>query len=337
MALFGRGTHDGTENDDAARGEERDARDHAADHAADPAAAPVRRDERLAEGLGLWAERKDRRTLAEVLRRALTGQLLLDISDSEIADPSSGLQRGDRIAIAAQTDNAGRQLLMAFTENEELTRYRGRPGISLVQPAAAVLAQAARDFEGIAIDPRAEHACIVYAEEILQHFADDPEALVRATAATTTAATTTAATATAATAATATATPTANTNAPTAERSPSDPGSGLFESLVDAPLFVPVIPERDASGAETGAARVMSAQDDQGRSFAVAGTSPAELWAWRAEAEAHRVALAQLADLVQGNGLAGLQLNPGGPGVFVPAEELRPFVSTAGAGAGTGA
>ncbi len=330
MALFGRGTHDGTENDDAARGEERDAREHAADPAADPAAAPVRRDERLAEGLGLWAARKDRRTLAEVLRRALTGQLLLDISDSEIADPSSGLQRGDRIAIAAQTDNAGKQLLMAFTENEELTRYRGRPGISLVQPAAAVLAQAARDFEGIAIDPRAEHACIVYAEEILQHFADDPEALVRGTAATTIAATTTAATTTAATA-TATATPTATTNAPTAERSPSDPGSGLLESLVDAPLFVPVIPERDASGAEPGAARVMSTQDDLGRSFAVAGTSPAELWAWHTEAEAHRVALAQLADMVRRNGLAGLQLNPGGPGVFVPAEELRPFASTAGA------
>lgn len=290
----------------------------AADPAADPAAAPVRRDERLAEGIGLWAARKDRRTLAEVLRRALTGQLLLDISDSEIADPSSGLQRGDRIAIAAQTDNAGKQLLMAFTENEELTRYRGRPGISLVQPAAAVLAQAARDFEGIAIDPRAEHACIVYAEEILQHFADDPEALVRGTAATTTAAT-------------ATATPTATTNAPTAERSPSDPGSGLLESLVDAPLFVPVIPERDASGAEPGAARVMSAQDDQGRSFAVAGTSPAELWAWHTEAEAHRVALAQLADLVRRNGLAGLQLNPGGPGVFVPAQELRPFASMTGA------
>lgn len=250
------------------------------------------RNERLAEGLAMWGRQKDRRTLSEVLRRAVIGQLLLDITDSEFADPAAGFQAGDRMAIASQTDNAGKRLLLAFTDSREITLYRGRPGISLVQPAAAVLAQAARDFEGVAIDPRSENACIVYADEIRQNLADDPEAVGRLAEV-------------------------------IVER--SLPFPAFLAELARTPVFVPFTAERDEAGKETGAALVMSLTGPDGSSYAVAGTSPAELWAWAPEAGAQRTSLARVAGSVLRNGLPGAYVNPAGPPVFVPAEALRPF------------
>ena len=42
-----------------------------------------------------------RLTFGQVLRRAMTGGLLLDISGSQFADPDAGFQAGDRLAIAS--------------------------------------------------------------------------------------------------------------------------------------------------------------------------------------------------------------------------------------------
>lgn len=138
---------------------------------------PGVRNDRLRDALATWAGHKDGRTFADVLRRAVTGELLLDITDSTLADPGSGLRPGDTLAISSVVDDVGRSLLTAFTVQDELDRMRGVVGTSLVQPAAAVLAQALRDHEGIAIDGRSDGMFIAYAEEIRQHLTPEPEAV----------------------------------------------------------------------------------------------------------------------------------------------------------------
>lgn len=142
------------------------------------------RHDRVREALGTWAERKDAQTFADVLRRAVSGQLLLDVTDSWLADPARGLQPGDTLTIASVRDNAGADLLVAFTGHDELQRMRQAPGRSLVQPAAAVLAQAARDHQGIVVDGRSPGAFIAYAAEIRQHLTEDPDAVAALTEAT---------------------------------------------------------------------------------------------------------------------------------------------------------
>ncbi|WP_168217023.1 SseB family protein [Cellulomonas sp. Y8] len=259
--------------------------------AAPPAAEPgsgVRHD-RVREALGTWAERKDARTFADVLRRAVSGELLLDVTDSRLADPARGFQQGDTLAIASTRDNAGADLLVAFTGHDELQRMRQAAGRSLVQPAAAVLAQAVRDHQGIVIDGRAPGAFIAYAAEIRQHLTEEPEAVARLTEATTTR---------------------------------SLPFAQYVEALAAGPLFVPV-----AAGAEDGSdgsdgPAGPAATGPDGGAYTVVGTSPAEVWAWRPGGEVRRVGLGEVAAATLAAARAGIVVNPAGPPVVVPAAAL---------------
>jgi hypothetical protein len=253
--------------------------------AAPPAGEPgpgVRHD-RVREALGTWAERKDAQTFADVLRRAVAGELLLDVTDSRLADPGRGFQQGDTLAIASIRDNAGADLLVAFTGHDELQRMREAAGQSLVQPAAAVLAHAVRDHQGIVIDGRAPGAFIAYAAEIRQHLTEEPEAVARLTEATTTR---------------------------------SLPFAQYVEALAAGPLFVPVATDPDDG--EAGPA----ATGPDGGAYTVVGTSPAEVWAWLPGGEVRRVALAELAAATLAAGRAGIVVNPAGPPVVVPAAAL---------------
>ncbi len=257
--------------------------------AAPPAGEPgpgVRHD-RVREALGTWAERKDARTFADVLRRAVSGELLLDVTDSRLADPGRGFQQGDTLAIASIRDNAGADLLVAFTGHDELQRMREAAGRSLVQPAAAVLAQAVRDHQGIVIDGRAPGAFIAYAAEIRQHLTEDPGAVAPLTEAT---------------------------------ASRSLPFDRYVAALADGPLFVPVAPDA-ADGAAAGAAGPAATGPDGG-AYTVVGTSPAEVWAWRPGGEVRRVGLAEVAAATLAAGRAGVVVNPAGPPVVVPAAAL---------------
>lgn len=258
---------------------------HSAPPAAPPAGEPgpgVRHD-RVREALGTWAERKDARTFADVLRRAASGELLLDVTDSRLADPGRGFQQGDTLAIASIRDNAGADLLVAFTGHDELQRMRQAAGRSLVQPAAAVLAQAVRDHQGIVIDGRAPGAFIAYAAEVRQHLTEEPEAVARLTEATTTR---------------------------------SLPFAQYVEALAAGPLFVPV-----ASDPGDGPAGPAATGPDGG-AYTVVGTSPAELWAWQPGGEVRRADLGDVAAATLGAGRAGVVVNPAGPPVVVPAEAL---------------
>lgn len=230
---------------------------------------------------------------ADVMRRAVVGQLLLDITESTIADPNAAFQPGDVIAVTSQRDNAGKHLLVAFTGNDELARYRGRPGRSLVQRAAAVLAQAARDYDGIVIDGRSPGIFIAYGEEIRQQLADDPETVGRLTEATATRAL---------------------------------PFPDYLDALSKAPVFIPFETRRDESGNETGVL-VPAVTGQNGNAYAVAGTAPAEIWAWRPSFGAQRTALANVARAVLEDNQAGLIVNPAGPSVTIPIDALRPFAT----------
>ncbi|MBW0256154.1 SseB family protein [Cellulomonas sp. PS-H5] len=280
MGLFSRRSRE-PEPDEPEAGAEPDPAPPAAPLAGEP--GPGVRHDRVREALGAWAERKDARTFADVLRRAVSGELLLDVTDSRLADPERGFQQGDTLAIASIRDNAGADLLVAFTGHDELQRMRQAAGRSLVQPAAAVLAQAVRDHQGIVVDGRAPGAFIVYAAEIRQHLTEEPEAVARLTEATTTR---------------------------------SLPFAQYVEALGAGPLFVPVATDPDdgpAGPAATG---------PDGGAYTVVGTSPAEVWAWRPGGAVRRAALAEIAAATLGAGRAGIVVNPAGPPVVVPAAAL---------------
>ncbi|GIG36884.1 SseB family protein [Cellulomonas pakistanensis] len=251
--------------------------------AAPPEPGPGVRNDGVREALAVWAGRKDVLTFADVLRRAVAGELLLDVTDSRLADPDRGFQQGDTLAIASVRDNAGADLLVAFTGHDELQRMRQAAGRSLVQPAAAVLAQALRDHQGIVVDGRSPGAFIAYADEIRAHLTDDPEAVAPLTDV-------------------------------TAGR--SLPFGQYLEALGDGPLFAPVDPE-----VEDGAAGPAATGPDGGAYTAV-GTSPAEVWAWRPGGEVRRVAFADVAAATRAAGRAGVVVNPARPAVVVPAGAL---------------
>jgi hypothetical protein len=63
---------------------------------------------RLQQALDAWAERKDAQTHSDALRRAMSGQLLLDISASTFADPDNPMQQGDTLAVASVRDADGK-------------------------------------------------------------------------------------------------------------------------------------------------------------------------------------------------------------------------------------
>lgn len=264
------------------RAQEPDGTDEGAD-ASPPGPGPGVRNDRVREALATWAERKDALTFADVLRRAVSGELLLDVTDSRLADPDRGFQQGDTLAIASIRDNAGADLLVAFTGHDELQRMRQDAGRSLVQPAAAVLAQALRDHQGIVVDGRSPGAFIAYAEEIRAHLTDDPETVVRLTDVTV---------------------------------ARTLPFGQYVEALADGPLFAPVDP--DVADGSAGPA----ATGPDGGAYTVVGTSPAEVWAWRPGGEVRRVAFADVAAATRAAGRAGVVVNPARPAVVVPTGAL---------------
>lgn len=252
-----------------------------------PAQAMVRND-RLLEALSTWGQRKDSQVFADVIRRAVIGDLLLDITDSKVADPAAGWQQGDVIAITSQRDNAGKNLLVAFTDNDELARYRGRPGVSLVQSAVSVMEQAMCDYEGIVINGRSQGAFIAYSEEIRQNLGDDPAAAGRLAAKTI---------------------------------AHSMSFAEYIDELARGIVYIPLEVSRDAQGNRTGAI-LASALAADGSSCAVIGTSPAEVWAWDPRFDAQPTELAEVARSALENGQSGAILNPAGPTVFIDAEAL---------------
>jgi hypothetical protein len=240
------------------------------------------------EALAPWSATKNAQTMNGVLRQCIAGDLLLDASGSEIADPATPFAKGDAIAIGTQVDNAGKRLLVAFTDNDRLAVYRRNggataPPISLGQPAAATLEMAASTYDGIAIDPGSpETLFIAYADEIRRGLTDQPgvnEALKTAVLA----------------------------------------GSSADELVARAEaapvLFVGVSTLRDDKG-EVQRITVPAIKGPDGGSYHPAFTSPAEVWAWAPDLEARPTGFSNIARSAREDGQAGIAFDPAGmPGV----------------------
>ncbi|MFT3714615.1 MAG: SseB family protein [Gordonia sp. (in: high G+C Gram-positive bacteria)] len=244
--------------------------------------------ERVAQALSLWAQRKDHQVFAEVMRRAVVGELLLDSTGTSIADPAVGLQKGDTLTIGSHLDNTGRRLLVVFTDNHELTRYLEHPGASLVQPAAAVLQMAMDDYEGIVIDGRSDGAFIAYADEIRQQFDGDPSTAGRLASM-------------------------------TVEQ--SVPFDAFLAQLAATRVHLPFQVQRDEHGRETVVPLFTTGPD--GASYAVIGTAPAEVWAWNSACGSQPVTLAEVARIALDAGQQGVVVNPAGPATVIGADRLR--------------
>jgi len=249
----------------------------------------------LQAALAGWAREKNSVTLNAVIKECAAGELLLDLTRSTLADPAAGPQQGDVVAIAHQVDNAGKRLLLAFSSNDRLARYREADApVSLAQPASSVIEQAVREYEGIALDPGSpDTQFIAYADELTRGLGADVTASTRVAQA-------------------------------LADRTLAWPA--MLELLRSAPsLVVAEAPQRDALGEVVGAA-VVTATGEHGETWSVVHTSPAEAWAWAPGARVRPVSFAEVARTAISQGHAGLVVNPGGPSATVLPDELRLLV-----------
>jgi hypothetical protein len=241
-----------------------------------------------------WVERKDAQSMYGVLRECAAGSLLLDATESTFADPANPFQKGDTLAIGSQVDNAGKRLLVAFTDNDRLAVYRRNGGstktpLSFGQSAASTLQMAATTYEGIAIDPGSpDTTCIAYTDEIRKGLTDD-----------------------------------AAVNEPlkTAivdQRAPAE----VIDLAKAAPvIFIGVSTEKDAQG-EVVSISVPGILSPDGESYSTAFTSPAEVWAWDARLDVRPTGFANIVAVARENGHTAVVVNPAGRSPVIPLEAI---------------
>jgi hypothetical protein len=240
-----------------------------------------------------WAKEQNYVTMFRVLRQCTTGELLLDITASTIADPSKGFQQGDTLAVGQVVDVAGKRLLLAFTSNERLAQYlAGAAPVSLGQPTTAVLKQAMTEYEGIAIDAGSpETMFIAHSEEIARALTPDPAV-----------------------------------NEPLKTALVLQKPFPELLSLAAAAevIFIATKEERDEAG-EIARIFVPHVIDPTGERFTPAFTSPAEVWAWDTELNARPTRFANIVRASLEDGHNGVVINPGGVSPRIPSADLQPF------------
>lgn len=245
---------------------------------------------RVQEALTAWATEKTAQTHSDVLRRAVAGWLLLDISHSEFQDAENPMQEGDKLALTSVSDGDGKDLLLAFTDNPRLEAFAsGTVARSLAQPAAGVITQSLKGHDGIAIDAGTDGAFVAYRDEIERAYGDSREDAAKLAAALV------------------------------------DSGhdlAGFIELLKESVVYVGGIPVTDDAGEVTGY-NVASATRDDGSVLHAVFTCPAELWAWQPDAVAQPTTLAKIVESARQDEMAGLVVNPVGPAAEVPLDAIR--------------
>lgn len=247
------------------------------------------------QALAVWATRKDAQTMYGVIRQCAAGSLLLDGSESTIADPAHPFQQGDAIALRSQVDNVGKRLLVAFTDNERLAEHLRRSGstkrpLAIGQSAAATMQMATTSYDGIAIDPGSpETLWIAYTAEIQKGLTD-------------------------------------NADLNEALKSAALEGRTSTELLnlaqASPVAFIGVSIRRDEQG-EVANIEVPTVRSPDGAFYSPAFTSPAEVWAWGADLDVRPTEFANIARSAQNHHHAGIIVNPaGGPPRLIPVAEL---------------
>lgn len=223
-----------------------------------------------------------------VLRACMYGELLFDITGSNaFTDPAHPFQPGAELRIAAGSGPDGGRALLTFTCQEEIDR-RHPPGTatqSLVTPAVDALTLARNEGDPwLYIDP-AGPTCALSATEIDFALRNPNNALLKATLAE------------------------YSTGATTR--------SAVVDVLrSDGPLLLAV----DES---TPGNRTMRMMQDRGGSVWLAGfTSGAEVIVMNPTDAVAKLSTAEVLDTVRDRGVRGLLLNPAGPWIALPVEEL---------------
>lgn len=242
----------------------------------------------LQDALDAWGAERNNQTFGRVLSRAIVGELLLDISASQLADPAGGFRQGDTLSIASQVDNAGKRLLVAYTDNERLVAVTGADARSLGQPAVAVLQNAIIDYDGIVIDPRHPDMFIAYSDELQRGLGRDPITAARIATDLT-------------------------------ER--SRPVREVLEEIAAAPVYIAAEVVRSAEGEVQGMS-VQLASGGDGATLSPVFTTPAQVWAWAPQLEARETRLANVARVALDDGHAGIIIDPAGPSLTLPADAL---------------
>ncbi len=267
--------------------------------------SPLVRNTLVEAALERWSAQKDAQTMFNVLRQCASGTLLLDLHGSIFADPTTPFAPGDTISIGSQVDNAGKRLLLAFTSNDEISKFHtGADPLSLVQPATTILKQAITDYEGIVINPGSpETMCIAYEPEIRQGLTPSPEL---------------------------------NETLKRALLEKKMPWPQLVELLAASEaIFIATKEIRDEAG-ELTSVSMPTIDGGDGKTLAAAFTSPAEVWAWAPGIDARATRITNIARASLNDGHVGVVINPAGEGVLLRVadlEQLAPRTDSAPANA----
>ncbi|PSL38121.1 type III secretion system (T3SS) SseB-like protein [Labedella gwakjiensis] len=260
----------------------------------------------VASALARWAEEKNAHTFYDVLRRCSRGQLLYDVTGSDIRMEGTTVAAGSRIGLRTHAMEDGSQYLLVFTSDAEIKRTHpaGTNTSSIVQSALdAVRFGASESFAGIILDAGAGPAsCIITADEIRRALPADPGVAVELKE---------------------------------ALAGPSLPGrrQETLEALSRAAIvYVPVAQAAPGNGsAQTdGEPRVSvpTVAGPGGRTFSAAFTSPAEVWSWLPGVQAYPTSVAHVVrDALARPDRDGLMVNPGGPPLIVTRPELEALAS----------
>lgn len=110
---------------------------------------------RLRRAIAAFGADSNERTMIEVLRAALVGDLLLDITGSALALVDGQPEEGAAVSVSSNVGPDGAVALLAYTSEAELARmHPGSAYESLRQPAAAVLEMVKRQGAGwLCLDP----------------------------------------------------------------------------------------------------------------------------------------------------------------------------------------
>jgi len=123
--------------------------------------------DRVRRAVAAFAAEPKHETMLDVLRACLTGELLLDVTGSELNISEGRLHTGSKLRINQRVGPDGQRALLAFTSNDEIARIHpeGTRYQSIGQPAAAVLELARRQGAAwLYIDPAEETAALSAAD-----------------------------------------------------------------------------------------------------------------------------------------------------------------------------
>lgn len=123
--------------------------------------------DRVRRAVAAFSADPKQETMLDVLRASMTGELLLDVTGSELDISGGRLHAGSTLRINQRLGPDGQRALLAFTSNAEIARIHpdGARYQSIAQPAAAVLELARRQGAAwLYIDPAEKTAALSAAD-----------------------------------------------------------------------------------------------------------------------------------------------------------------------------